>query len=43
MTAVIAIMVGQESTLLPGKAYGITMKRGKAKGDNACQLTTSNN
>jgi hypothetical protein len=42
MTSVIALMVGQESTLLPEKAYGVAITKGKAKGDDACQLTTNN-
>jgi hypothetical protein len=31
-----------ESTLFPGKAYGVAVTRGKVKGIDACQLTTSN-
>jgi len=31
MTTVIAMTVGHESTLLPGKVYGIAMKREKQK------------
>ena len=42
MTTVIAMTVGHESTMLPGKAYGIAMKREKRKEMTACQLTTNN-